>query len=690
MPENCLMEVEEAFQEEEAIQGAEKNEKKSRKKARDSQDSIRQQSRLVKGILVSLTKPSHTLKTGSENVRTKNRARLRRLLSRLVRRHNWDEASGVLSVLLRGTGNERSPSRNRTKYWVAMELLKHINSGSVNSTKIQNVYEIWMKRIGAMKDWPIKDRFMVQLESILFFLRQGNVGEAHQAALSLMQEREFGSDPISNMVVGLTFCQLWYTTISKELQFRNSDESYTPIPSDMETRDEAPIANSEGHATVDTHQVGSSFQADSDTSVRNDKEVARDVDLDQHREVSMEVDDNLQKETTYKNNQSLGFYMDAAEDSGHEKSPLSNFGGNMQFASTFNAHGLDSWLLPFQLSHPNKNFEDVICSQRDTLNDHYKGAVKHLRLALCSTPPVYEALLPLVQMLLFAGHIDEAVNELEKFGHSSQAALPLSSCENNISAHYVGDLELGFSNCGVDAQDDICDWVAVAQDVVVMMVRQRIKFVLPGTVGNQTDALLLLSYRLALERYFRAKTSLLEHFDGANNAKLSTSFEDILKKDPTCSHSLAKLISMHQNGDYSPQQLVEMTALHLDATYAECNTWKEFASCFLKLHSCEEDQMSTCLNGNEGVNKQSHSRRFHRMSKTFTDGTSGKTWRFRDSELLTYKAASASHMYGPEFEYVVKVYKCLEDRDNDLFLYLQMHMQNSVGFYPDSNKTNQR
>ncbi|KAG5551300.1 hypothetical protein RHGRI_009648 [Rhododendron griersonianum] len=626
------------------------------------------------------------------------------------------------------------------------------------------------------------DRFMVQLESILFFLRQGNVGEAHQAALSLMQEREFGSDPISNMVVGLTFCQLWYTTISKELQFRNSDESYTPIPSDMETRDEAPIANSEGHATVDTHQVGSSFQADSDTSVRNDKEVARDVDLDQHREVSMEVDDNLQKETTYKNNQSLGFYMDAAEDSGHEKSPLSNFGGNMQFASTFNAHGLDSWLLPFQLSHPNKNFEDVICSQRDTLNDHYKGAVKHLRLALCSTPPVYEALLPLVQMLLFAGHIDEAVNELEKFGHSSQAALPLSSCENNISAHYVGDLELGFSNCGVDAQDDICDWVAVAQDVVVMMVRQRIKFVLPGTVGNQTDALLLLSYRLALERYFRwqnasetgdssiewfmgflcvcarahwwnsrqhnrqlwkncetrcemtilqgcgilvifigaiiylatgsfgvvtvkdpyliifllsshwcrAKTSLLEHFDGANNAKLSTSFEDILKKDPTCSHSLAKLISMHQNGDYSPQQLVEMTALHLDATYAECNTWKEFASCFLKLHSCEEDQMSTCLNGNEGVNKQSHSRRFHRMSKTFTDGTSGKTWRFRDSELLTYKAASASHMYGPEFEYVVKVYKCLEDRDNDLFLYLQMHMQNSVGFYPDSNKTNQR
>lgn len=628
MSEDCAMENLEETKEEAVY-----TEKKTNKKARDSQDRSRIQSRLAKGILLSLTKPSHTLKTGSESVRTKNRARLRRLLSRLVRRHNWEEASGVLSVLLQGTGSEKSPSRNRTKYWVAMELLKHMNSGSVNSTKIQNIYEIWMKRIGPMSNWPLKDRFTVQLEFILFCLGHGNVSEAHQAALSLMQQREFGSDPISNMVVGLTFCQLWYSTFPKELQCRNSDESYSHRQSDMEMRVETPIEDSGGHNTVDIHQVDSSIQADSDTSVRNDKEVARDVDVDKHREVSMEVDDRVQKETTYRNHESMGFYMDAAEDSGHQKSPLPDFGGNMQYASTFNTHGLDSWLLPFQLSHPNKNFEDVIgSSQRDMLHDYYKGAVKHLRVALCSTPPVYEALLPLVQMLLFAGHIDEAVNVLEKFGHSSQAALAL-----------------------------------------------------------------------------RAKASLLEQFDGANNAKLSTCFEDILKKDPTCSHSLAKLISMQQNGDYSPQQLVEMIALHLDATYAECNTWKEFASCFLKLHSCEEDRMSTCLNGNEGVSKQSHSRRFLRMSKIFTEGTSGKAWRFRcrwwltrhftltilsseieagDLELLTYKAASASHMYGPEFEYVVKAYKCLEDRDMDLFLFLQMHMQNSVGFYPDSNKTN--
>lgn len=113
MSEDCAMENLEETKEEAVY-----TEKKTNKKARDSQDRSRIQSRLAKGILLSLTKPSHTLKTGSESVRTKNRARLRRLLSRLVRRHNWEEASGVLSVLLQGTGSEKSPSRNRTKYWV--------------------------------------------------------------------------------------------------------------------------------------------------------------------------------------------------------------------------------------------------------------------------------------------------------------------------------------------------------------------------------------------------------------------------------------------------------------------------------------------------------------------------------------------------------------------------------------------
>ncbi|CAI9783583.1 unnamed protein product [Fraxinus pennsylvanica] len=44
----------------------------------------------------------------------------------------------------------------------------------------------------------------------------------------------------------------------------------------------------------------------------------------------------------------------------------------------------------------------------------------------------------------------------------------------------------------------------------------------------------------------RMKAALLEHFSGINNVKLYTCFEDILKKDPTCSNSLARLVVMHQ------------------------------------------------------------------------------------------------------------------------------------------------
>ncbi|KAL7249633.1 hypothetical protein ACSBR1_011759 [Camellia fascicularis] len=629
MSEDHTMEVEEE------IEQVKNGGTKSKNKDGDARYS-RTQSRLVKRILLSVTKPSYTLAIGSEKVRVKNLARLRRILSKLVRRHNWEEASGVLSVLLKGTGNEKSPPKNRSKYWVAMELLQHKQKDRINSTKIQHVYEIWMKRIGSMKNRPMKDRFTVQLEFILFCLKQGNVQDAHQAAISLMQQCEFGSDPISNMVVGLTFCHLWLSAIPKELQLRDSDESYTPVQSEMSGMSfNVSAENSEGHDEVDIQQAETSFQADSsfqansDTSVRNDKDVARNVDVELHREVSMELDENLQRETTYENYQSQGFYMNSADDSGHEKS-FSNHGDDMQFASTFNAHGLDSWLLPLRSSHSNKNLEDFIYSHREMLNDYYKGAVKYLRLALYSTLPVYEALLPLVQMLLLGNHIDEAINELEKFGHNSEAALPL-----------------------------------------------------------------------------RAKASLLDHFDSANNVKLSTCFEDILKKDPTCSHSLAKLVNMHQKGDYNPQQLLEMIALHLDATYAESNIWKEFASCFLKIYGCEEDRMSVCLNGNEGVNNQGYSICFNRIPKIFTDGISGKAWKFRcrwwltrhfshnilrseiaagDLELLTYKAASASRIYGQEFGYVVNACTCLEENDRHLFLFLRMHMQNSIGFYSNFDK----
>lgn len=59
----------------------------------------------------------------------------------------------------------------------------------------------------------------------------------------------------------------------------------------------------------------------------------------------------------------------------------------------------DSWLLPLRLPHSNANFEDLIHLHRELINDYYKSAVKYLKLALYSTPPILAALLPFIQVI---------------------------------------------------------------------------------------------------------------------------------------------------------------------------------------------------------------------------------------------------------------------------------------------------
>lgn len=580
--------------------------------------------KLINRIILSLTKPSSVLglgpKIGSKNVRWENRVRLCCLLRKLVRQHNWTELGGVLSMFLKGTCKDKSSTNNRLKYSVSMELLKHMKSDHINPNRIKNIYDVWMRKNGSMKDWPLEDRFVVHLDFILFCLAQGDAEEAHQAAQCLKQECELGIDPVSNVVMGLIFYELWYSTIPKEMQWRDSNQFYSPQHSDMlGSRFSYPDRNSEWYNANDTFKAGIPFRCDSESSV-NDNQLSSDADIDQHREVSMEREDPMQ------NFQPQDFTMDCDENTINETS-FSNHSDHIQYASNlFALRGLDTWLLPLQLPHPTENCEDFFDLHGKMLNDYYTNAVKYFQLALHATPPLLVALLPLIQLLLIGGQVDKALHELEKL------------CCNSSSA---------------------------------------------------------LSTRL--------RASIFERFDHNNSVMVSACFEDSLKKDPTCCHSLAKLVRMHQSGDYGLEALFEMIALHLDATYAEHNIWREFALCFLKLSQYEEDRMSVCLNKNEDGQEQPDSIHFTKTPKIFTEGNSGKSWRLRcrwwltrhfssnvlvseiaagDLQLLTYKAACASHMYGREFNYVAEAYNCLEkENDRDLFLFLQTNMHNSIGIY---------
>lgn len=566
--------------------------------------------RLLKRIMLSLTKPSYALGLGGGSLRSENRRRLTRLLRKLVRRQRWAEASGVLSVLLKATCQEKCPELNRLKYSVLMEVLEHMEAKRINSTRIKLIYDAWMARIGSKKNCQSQDWLAVHLEFILFFLTQGEIERAHQNALWLTQN-ELGTDSTANLILGLTCYQSWYLSIPTDMQMIDLRTNACQQTMMSEERFDISARNSEGYPPVYSCEASTSLQCNSDTSVMKDKRISVDNNYERPTKVPVKVEDNLEEE------QSQRFYLNSTEDEAPQPTDV----GNVHCASSLSdLVGLDSWLLPIRLPQNIKNSEGW---QPVKLNDVYKDAVKYLRLALDSSPATSDALLPLIQLLLIGGQVDEAFNVLDEVCHHADTALP-----------------------------------------------------------------------------FRVRAALLEHFAHENVVELSSCYEEILKKDPACYHSVARLVTMHQSGDYHPGSMLEMISLHLDATYAEHQIWREFAMCFLKLARHEEDSMSVHLDGKEGGIRQNYSVCFNRIPDHFLKGDLGKNWRFRcrwwltrhfsysileteiaagKIQLLTYKAACAAHMYGQEFEYVVKVCDSLEEGTNkDLLLFLRTHLRNSV------------
>ena len=81
-------------------------------------DPMAEEEKLVKRIILSLTRPSYVLGLCPDRLRPKNQCILRGLVQRLMSQRSWVEASGVLSVYMQATLNERSPFENQFKFWV--------------------------------------------------------------------------------------------------------------------------------------------------------------------------------------------------------------------------------------------------------------------------------------------------------------------------------------------------------------------------------------------------------------------------------------------------------------------------------------------------------------------------------------------------------------------------------------------
>ncbi|KAL0804246.1 hypothetical protein Bca101_096736 [Brassica carinata] len=97
---------------------------------------------------------------------------------------------------------------------------------------------------------------------------------------------------------------------------------------------------------------------------------------------------------------------------------------------------------------------------------------------------------------------------------------------------------------------------------------------------------------------FRIKAAMMEKFHHKSEM-LAKCYEDILKIDPTCVTTLKKLIVMSKEVGYSRESLIEMIALHVEASFPDAEIWKEFAEVLiLVFENGDEDRICSATPSN--------------------------------------------------------------------------------------------
>ncbi|OEL28387.1 hypothetical protein BAE44_0010595 [Dichanthelium oligosanthes] len=199
---------------------------------------------------------------------------------------------------------------------------------------------------------------------------------------------------------------------------------------------------------------------------------------------------------------------------------------------------------------------------------------------------------------------------------------------------------------------------------------------------------------------FRLRGRLLEeYFDQNQVSTICSCYEEALRRDPTCSYSMERLIKMHRKGYYNTVQLLEAIALHLDSVNGKSCIWEELVSCFLRLFSDKTADYKDCISC---TNAQGHEalKALSKISSFFCERLTRESWKARcrwwmhhhfgqntyasetltgDCKLLAAKAACAAHLFGPDFSYVKAVGSYISKQEAlDEISLLVRNKQNSV------------
>ncbi|CAN1235086.1 hypothetical protein LINPERPRIM_LOCUS4396 [Linum perenne] len=585
----------------------------------DNDLQIKIAARQYKRVLLSLGKPSYVLGLTLSSLRPESRIKLRTLLRKLVKLHDWRAASGVLSVLSRDPQKQTSADIYRFNYWVFLKLLQHMEGDYLSPTTIDSIFDAWMARIGVnvshrrRANSMLEDQFVLRLESILFHFMQGDVEEERQNVRSLTQEREFEDHPMFNVIIGLMNYQLWYSGIPENMQLEHSNQMHHALPLDMEADHTHSDVSASGFGCSAGHSEGNSvafsetksLRCGSDTSVMKDKQVLDGDGIDSHKENIKAEDGVKQFSKSYPEEfQPRGFYVDSADEASYDQAD--------NVYSVPDLPTFDLWLRP--IHSDNCELGKIIQT------DEYNNAVTHLLRAATSTPPVLAALLPLVQLLLIKNDWKEALNVVHNFCINSSASLPrrLKSCI--LEAIDPDNREL-LCKCYEDTlnNDPTC---------------------------SESLARLFTLHELGIYSSQRLLDMIATHLEGSDTAE-----NDMWKELASCFLRVSQLEEDRMSGQQQQQQ---------------------------ERYSRIPDFL---IHGVSGKSWRLRCRWW--MNRFFSRRMLASDIAAGDLQRLAYKAASAAHMYGRDCGYVVEAYKHIdkESSDRELTVFLKEHRRDCIAFY---------
>ncbi|VYS48957.1 unnamed protein product [Arabidopsis thaliana] len=381
----------------ETEENTDKLEKIKAKRRRVSSSEIDSDTQKYKRSQRCRAKPSYLLCIGPKSSRSEYLNRLPGLLRELLRNRHWNDASRVLSVLMKGTINDPCPKMNRLKYEAHIQIVSHSETNKNKADEIGRIYDTWIGQIGKQHK---EERLLVWYEQICHFIEHEMSSEAYSTVISLMQNRDFAMLPRANLFIGISFFKMWCNKFLKELQPEDADDNGS-VSNISESGSGSLVECSGRDESVCSLASEVSARKDSETSVMKNKKVS-------HLSIS---DSETRMDTKVKVMSTPYVTPPPQLYAISEENEASLGDGIVEFDPTvINILGdMDPWLLPF------KPPEDPDCYRKIVNDSSYKEAVKYMRQTLQSPPHVsLAALHPLVQILLIGGHVDEAMKVVEE------------------------------------------------------------------------------------------------------------------------------------------------------------------------------------------------------------------------------------------------------------------------------------